>query len=246
MNHKRYFSLLFLAMTLLGVSCESRISGSLRSDGRADLVLKSALLPNTSGLLKRLAALSGSAAGTDALIFDAALMNREFAKVPAIASVTLKNTAADSVEGPLVISRVDRFLNGFSSAGKPLSFVDWKQSETGGSFAIRIDSGTGPDLLKLAPRFASLYLTALMAPIATGEKLGRDEYLLLMSSVYGKGTADEITESVLAFSIDFPGPVSGVAGGTFSGNRAEFKIPLLDLLVLDRPLVYDVRWTAPR
>jgi hypothetical protein len=199
-----------------------------------------------SGFLKRMSARVGAPAGTDALIFDAALMNREFAKVPGIASVSLKNTTADSVEGPLVISRVDRFLNGFSSAGKPLSFVDWKQSATGGSLAIRIDSGTGPGLLKLAPPFIAVYLTALMAPIATGESLGRDEYLLLASSVYGKGIADEIRGSALSFSIDFPGPVSGIAGGTFKGSRAEFKIPLLDLLVLDKPLVYDVRWTAAR
>jgi hypothetical protein len=42
--------------------------------------------------------------------------------------------------------------------------------------------------------------------------------------------------------IDFPGPVQSAQGGTFSGRRAEFNIPLLDILVLETPLSYEIRW----
>jgi hypothetical protein len=81
-----------------------------------------------------------------------------------------------------------------------------------------------------------------MAPLATGEVLSRAEYLDLVASVYGRPVADEIAGGRIRASIDFPGPVGAVRGGTFSGKRAEFDIPLLDLLVLEQPLNCEVTW----
>jgi hypothetical protein len=64
----------------------------------------------------------------------------------------------------------------------------------------------------------------------------------MVSTVYGKGIADEIAQSAIRASIEFPGPVQSVRGGTFSGSRADFTIPLLDMLVLETPLSYEAVW----
>jgi hypothetical protein len=72
--------------------------------------------------------------------------------------------------------------------------------------------------------------------------LSREEYLALVSSLYGQAVADEISQGSIRASISFPGPISAVKGGTWTGNRAGFDIPLADLLVLETPLVYEVRW----
>jgi hypothetical protein len=93
----------------------------------------------------------------------------------------------------------------------------------------------------LSPDIAS-YLEALMAPIATGEELGKAEYLRLVTSIYNRAISDEIALSRIRAAIDFPGPITNVRGGNFSGRRAEFDIPLLDILVLDTPLSYEVQW----
>jgi hypothetical protein len=81
-----------------------------------------------------------------------------------------------------------------------------------------------------------------MAPIATGEVLTKAEYFALVSSIYGPAVADEIQSGAIHASIRFPGPISAVKGGSWSGSRAEFDIPLADLLVLETPLVYEVQW----
>jgi hypothetical protein len=81
-----------------------------------------------------------------------------------------------------------------------------------------------------------------MAPIATGENLNKAEYLELVASMYNKAISDEISGSRIRASIDFPGAITGVKGGTFSGRRADFDISLLDLLILETPLVYEVQW----
>ena len=90
--------------------------------------------------------------------------------------------------------------------------------------------------------FLARQAVALMAPIATGEALSKTEYLSLVNAVYGKAIADEISQSSIRASIECPGAVRTVRGGTFSGRRADFVIPLLDILVLDTPLYYEVAW----
>jgi hypothetical protein len=81
-----------------------------------------------------------------------------------------------------------------------------------------------------------------MAPIATGEAMTRSEYLALVASVYGKAIADEIASSSIRASVNFPGTIQRIKGGNFSGRRADFDIPLLDILVLETPLSYEVVW----
>jgi hypothetical protein len=86
------------------------------------------------------------------------------------------------------------------------------------------------------------YLSALAAPAATGERLSRGEYLDLVGSIYGPGLADEIAAARITASIGLPGPVSSVKGGTLAASQARFDIALVDLLVLEKPLEYEVVW----
>jgi hypothetical protein len=161
-------------------------------------------------------------------------------RAPGLASVSFRNTAPAAIEGPIKISRIDDFLASGGAGG----FIRFEQAagKTGGTCTIHLDRDMSPKMLALLSPEIAVYLEALMAPLATGEAMSKAEYLELVGSVYSKGIADEMAQSVFSASIDFPGTVQSVKGGTFSGRRAEFKIPLLDLLVLETPLNYSVIW----
>jgi hypothetical protein len=136
------------------------------------------------------------------------------------------------------ISRIGDFL----SATDGRSFIAFEQGQSGGRCGININRENGPVVLELLSSEISGYLNALMAPIATGESLSKTEYLELVASFYNRAISDEIAGSRIRASLEFPGTVSSVRGGTFSGRRAEFDIPLVDLLVLETPLRYEVNW----
>jgi hypothetical protein len=162
------------------------------------------------------------------------------AAAPGIASVAFRNTGPAALEGPVSISRIGDFL----APGGKSGFISFEQSPgaSGGRCTISLNREAGPEILSLMSPEISDYLSALMAPLATGEELGQAEYLGLVSTVYGKPISDEIARSSIQASIEFPGPISLVRGGTWSGNKAEFTVPLPDLLVLDTPLSYEVVW----
>jgi len=188
-----------------------------------------------SALIMGFAAAAGIAPGT--AILDGPAIAVSMAAAPGIASVSLSNTSPVSIEGQIQASHVGELL-----AGGGTDFITFEQTAGGGRFTASLDRDSGRAILALISPDITNYLAALMAPVATGEVMTRDEYLFLVGMVYGGGIAEEISNATIRAWIDFPGPIQSARGGTFSGRRAEFVIPLLDILVLETPLSYEVVW----
>ena len=221
----------------LVLACASQINGSLGNGGQAELNVSVVLQPRMAGLIRNLSAAAGAAA-IDAPVLDAALITRSLSAAPGVASASFRNTTPDAIEGPVRISRIGDLLALHEGAG----FISFEQTAAGGRCVITLSRESGPGILSLISPEMSNYLGALMAPLATGEQIGQADYLSLVSAVYGRAIADEIAQSSIRASIEVPGPVQSVQGGTFSGRRAHFAIPLLDLLVLETPLSYELVW----
>lgn len=225
------------------VSCAATLNGSLAVNGSGDLSLRASLEPRMSALIRSFAAVSlGAEAARNRPVIDGPAIARSMAAAPGITEVSFTNTGPSAIEGPIKISRMDEFLALPGNQGGN-RFIIYEQIPSGrGRLALSLDRGSGPKLLALISPEVVDYLSVLMAPVATGEPLTKGEYLVLVSSIYGKGVADEITAAKIRALIDFPGPISSVRGGTYTGRRAVFEVPLLDLLVLESPLNYEIRW----
>jgi hypothetical protein len=237
---KNRFFLLSAAVILLA-SCSARINGNLERDGSAELAIWASLEPRMAALIRSLAAASGSGPGE--MVIDGAAIGRSMAAAPGIASVSLHNVNPAAVEGTITISRIDQFLMlPENRGGGRLRFIQYEQGAGGGRLVISLDRDSAPQLVSLISGEVAEYLSALMAPVATGETLTKAEYLVLVASVYGKAVADEIAAAKINAVLDFPGSVSAVRGGSFQGSRVQFEVPLLDLLVLESPLSYEVTW----
>jgi hypothetical protein len=161
------------------------------------------------------------------------------ASAPGTGSVLLKNTGPSALEGNITIANVSNFL---FSRGDDSRFITYSEGQERSSIVISLDRNSAPDLIsRLSPEVEE-YLSALMAPVVLGEKSTRQEYLDLVSMVYGRPLANEIAAARIRTFIEFPRQVREVKGGLFSGRRAEFDVSLLDILVLETPLRYEVSW----
>jgi len=213
-------------------SCAGRISGPLNADGSAELAVAISLEPRMAMLLRNLAVVTQAA---DRPLLDGPAIALSLSAAPGIASASFKNTSPAAIEGPVRVSSI-------TALGGGVDFISFEQDSSGGRCLISIDRATGPEILGLLSPEIADYLAALMAPLATGESMSKAEYLALVGSVYSRAISDEISRSRILASITFPGPIRAVRGGTFTGNRADFDIPLPDLLVLETPLSYEVGW----
>lgn len=232
--------LLPLAVLVLGglfSSCSGEISGALAAGGSGDFTVKAALKPRMGALIGRFSAAMGEGRAR-ANVLDGAAIGASMSKAPGVRSAVFKNTAPAAIEGPVQISNIAEFL----APGGGKGFISLAPAGDAVRLGIRLSRETGPDILSLVSPEITDYLSVLMAPIATGEEVSKSEYLDLVASVYGRDIAAEIREGRIKAEIDFPGPIRSVKGGSFAKNRASFDIPLLDLLVLESPLEYEVMW----
>jgi hypothetical protein len=216
-------------------SCTARIDGNISANGSAVLNISMSLGLSISALIRSLSEAGGQETEQ---VLDGTSITRSLSQERGIESVALKNTTQSAVEGQVRISQINAFLSAADGKG----FITFEQGRSGGRSEFSINLENGPVIIEhLSPDICD-YLNALMAPIATGEKMSKSEYLELVASFYNKPISDEISASKINVSIEFPGIVTSVKGGGFSGRKANFDIPLIDLLVLETPLVYEVNW----
>lgn len=230
-------TLLFISVLVLLSSCQARIDGAVKEGGAADLTLKAALGPRTTALIRSLRLFLGE--GADAPILDGSAIGRSMALAPGMRSVTLRNNDLHALEGSISISNVGDFLDLGAEKSRFITFTEGHETS---SLILTLNRDSAPELIsRLSPEVAE-YLSALMAPVLLGETMTRKEYLDLVASIYGQPVAGEIADSRIHGSIEFPRQVKAIQGGRASGRQAEFDIPLLDILVLESALRYEVSW----
>jgi hypothetical protein len=228
-------------------SCSGRIDGTIREDGDsagAELRLAAALEPRMAALLRSLSMMVlDKQAAPDAPLLNGPAMARSLSGAPGISSAALENSGPTAVRGTVIIANLDEFLavpglSPDSLAGSSLLL----KYDPAGTLRIRLDRETGPRILPLLSEDVNAYLSALLAPVATGEAVTRAEYLGLVATIYGRGVADEITAARIQVNLEAPRTITSIRGGTARGRQAQFSISLPDLLVLEQPLDYEISW----
>ena len=236
---RNFCFLLFLPFFVMLFSCSARINGTVAEGGAAEITLKTSLEPRTSAFIGSLRTFLGQTA--DGPILDGAAIGRSMATAPGIRSVSLQNTGPEALDGLISVSNVGDFL---AAGGTESRFITYTEGQTAGSSSviIALSRESAPHIISLLSPEAEGYLSALMAPAVLGEDMTGQEYLSLLSMVYGRALADEVAAARILASIEFPRSVTAVQGGSAAGRRVEFDVPLLDILVLEKSLRYEVKW----
>ncbi|MDR0641246.1 MAG: hypothetical protein LBG07_02165 [Treponema sp.] len=238
-RRREFFPLIFAILATGLGSCGASISGRLEQGGTGDFNISASLAPAVTGKIRDFLALSQENPNGGELLINASAIAFSMSQAPGVAQAVFRNTGPSSLEGPVKISSIGDFLAPSGKAG----FISFQENPGGGGrAAITISRESAPDMLALISADVSYNLMLLFAPIATGDNLSKEEYLTQVNLIHGEAVASEINQALIRASVEFPGPLVSVKGGLVSGRKAEFTIPLVDLLVLERPLIYEVVW----
>ncbi|MDR0558137.1 MAG: hypothetical protein LBG43_09810 [Treponema sp.] len=233
------------AQAFVFASCSGRISGVLREDGSGVITIQSALQPSVAALVS---AVSGNAAP----ILDAQSIALSMRNAQGVAAVSMRNITPSSVEGSVSVSQANDFLA--APGVQTQRLITYEQTTGGGRLSIALNRATAPQFVRLLSSDAEDYLSCLMAPGLTTDWqyiLTKADYIRQLKATYnslrnarglGNALASELESATISIALDFPGAVRSAQGGTFSGKRAEFVVPVIDLLTLEKPLAYEVVW----
>ncbi|MDR1219596.1 MAG: hypothetical protein LBK73_08315 [Treponema sp.] len=242
------YKLAFIALAaqaFVFASCSGRISGVLREDGSVDITIQSALLPSVAALVR---AVSGNAAS----ILDAKTIAQSIRNAKGVKAVSMRNITPSSIDGSVSVSQANDFLA--PPGVQTQRLITYEQTARGGRLSIALNRATAPQFVNLLSPDAEDYLSCLMAPGLTTDWqyiTTKAEYIRQLKATYntirnnrglGDALASELENATVSIALDLPGAVHSAQGGTFSGKCAEFTVPVLDLLTLEKPLAYEVAW----
>lgn len=131
----------------------------------------------------------------------------------------------------------------FAKASERADVVSYQSEGKSRELALDITKENFAGLFGMMPEDLQIILEAL-GPQA-GEQVTREEYLEFIPMLLGDEGVPMIEKSKISVLVIPPGRITDIEGGRREGRGVRFEFPLLDLLVLEHPLHFAVRYEVP-
>ena len=216
----------------------------IAEDGSGTFDMHAEVSPLLRDYLASLADLSGTAGPLkEGKVFDAAAIRKEFQARPGLIVQKASTPASNVLDLTLGFETLSDLLGGqdaLKDAGA-ISTVDAADTST---LRLHLDRTTWAQLARLFPPLRDP-LVAELGPQAKGQ-VADDDYLAMIRFSIGDAAPALLKKSFVTLTIQPAGKVVSQSGGTLKDGAVTFRIPLLRILVLDRPLDYSVTWESTR
>ncbi len=234
MKPTRHF---LIATALLGAfalsSCSGRFDARFGAEGGASL---NATIGIPAIVGAKLRALSGLDASTP--IFDPSAVSRALLVRKGIASAVASCPDPDSLSLSATISDLGALL----ASPDLSSLIKLDNTEGAKSLTIRLSRDHGQDILALLPGIDPGLVEALSPPALGGGDYTKVEYRDALQTILGTKAMPAFDAASVDLSVSVPGAIVSSSGGRVAGSTWKASIPLLDLLVLEKPLVLSFSW----
>lgn len=243
MKHTTRYICTFIFLTaILGfASCSSKISLTAKADGGTDVEFSASFGKALSDTIKSISATMGSPKQKSSGFFSADVI-KEAMKDSDFSNVKASNPTENSLEtsGTLPAASKQTHATGTLRA---TDFVSCGSN----IMALKLSPKNLKTFAGGLPQSTKNYLDLFMAPVFTGETMSKEDYRMLIASIYGEEIAKELSQATIDISMAPPKgksiknaavPKSGKA----SASKATFSIPLLDFLTMTADQTYSIQW----
>jgi hypothetical protein len=229
-----------LMATVLLTACSSSLAATLRPDGSAALSIQADI---PSPLAARFRALSGGGR-KDAKplpLFDAEAIRESIAKRPYLAISSLSVPNPDSLRAEIAIKKVVDLAQ--AEEIKKSGLVSVAAGPGWTELRIRLDRGGASASIALFPGIDPYLIDALSPPVLEDEPLTAVEYRMNLKTILASAMP-AMEAAAITVSLAAPGQVLSSGGGALAGNVLTTKIPIIDALVLEKPIEFWIRWRS--
>ena len=233
------FALAFAIALAAGLlaSCSGKANAVIRQDGGLRLQAEASV---PAPLAAKLRALSQQPA--TAPIFVVGSAEETLAGWPGLRLVAVGAPDPDSMTATLDIADLGAFLAeprlAASGAARLSSGPGWKE------FRVRLERGSCEALVGLLPGLDPGLMEALSPPALDPEPITRAEYRRMLAGIVGEKAVAALEGASYSLRLATPGPILASSGGRIEGQTLVVSLPAFDLLVLEKPMEFSLRWKA--
>jgi hypothetical protein len=221
-------------------SCTVNQSLVIAPDGSGTFSMHAEVSVLLKDYLVSLAGISGTSGPLkDGRVFDAAAIRKDLQSRPGIVVQKASTPAANVLDLELGFDTLQDLAGtreALNDAGA-ISIVDEQDRST---LRLHLDRTTWGELARLFPPLRDP-LIAELGPQANGT-VTDDDYLAMIRFSIGDAAPALLQKSFFTLTVQPTGQIIAQSGGTVNDGIVTFRIPVLRILVLDRPLNYSVTW----
>jgi hypothetical protein len=228
-----------LAVAASLAACSVTQTIAVKADGSGTATMRVEVSKLLREYLLDLQSVTGQAAAPDGQLFDTKALQKELAARPGL---TVKKVAApspDVLDVELGFRSVAEVYGSVESV-KKAGLIVYAESAGQRSLKIHIDRKNFTELSAVFPAMDGAAFEGI-AP-QEGDDITEGEYLDMISFTLGPDGPALLKKSFIDLVIRPEGTIVSQSGGTVANGAVTFRIPLLRLLVLDKPLDYAVAW----
>jgi hypothetical protein len=240
MSHRIFRAALLPAAALLLVlsSCTMTNTVVVKTDGSGTVAVRLEVTKLFSEYLASMAELSGQAdAAKSGQLFDLKEIRKGFESKPGITVRKLASPRPEVLEADLAFRSLQEVFAA-DVALKSAGVVTFTQANGTRTVKLHLDRANYKQLSALFPGVSNPLVEG-MGPQAN-DTITEAEYLEMITFSLGEEGPALVKKSFIDVAIRPEGEIVSQSGGTVSGGTVLFRIPLLRLLVLDKPLDYSV------
>ncbi len=230
--------LLILLISIHLFSCSSNHSIYIHKDNSATVEFS---IENKASLVETLIEW-GAVQDTSGEIIDVNQVKNDLSSDKNLSEVVFKSNKINKYNGSFFVKNIDELFNN-NTKGIPPELQIFNIVDKGGikTLTIRISIDNYEYLKQSVPALQDENID-LFGPTANVD-VSQEEYLDMMSFSLGDDGPKDILDSSIKLYVSVDGLIKDVKGGMLqSKNKAEFIIPLLDLVLLKKTLTYSVSY----
>jgi len=178
---------------------------------------------------------------TDESFFDIPAIREDFKKNKHAELLSIESPSRLSLKGEISFDSVENMLQEVEQFNPDHRMITFTTAPGRSDLTVTINRATVDSLLKANPSMNNP-LVQNFGPTAT-EGMSRSDYLDMMEFALGEESRMGITNSKLILNVSVNGAVLDQKGGRkLNARTVVYEIPLLDVLILDRTLVYSLSY----
>ncbi len=234
------FLLASAALGLFLAGCTVNQTIAVKGDGSGTASMHAEVSQLLADYIASLAEVSGKKTSTPGgAVFDVAAIRKDFSARPGITVTKAVTPTKNSLDLDLSFASIQDVFRSdekVSSSGALLYTVSGGKK----TITLHLDRKNYTQLSALFPMLKDPTLASLGPQV--DDTVTEDEYLQMVAFSIGDEGPALVKKSFITLTIDPEGEILSQTGGTISGGAVTFRIPLLRLMVLDKPLDYSVSY----
>lgn len=235
-------ALALLVLLTLGTSCSGRLETSIRNDLSARMALRLEIPELLAARVRQLGSISSKA-----YLFDTVRLKEEFSGRTSIFLVDVSTPSTDSLTSVIWVPDISAFASDKSLV--PEGMITVRKIPASGKEALRrevsinLTRENAAKAYKIFPGLDGKLLDSLSPPALDKEPISAADYRMNLETVIiGKKSMPAFDACSLDITITAPKTIAAAQGGSVQGQVFKAKIPLFDLLTLEKPIILSLSW----